>query len=603
MVLTITPRFLKIMKHRYFSSLSIFLLALLLTFVPAISLGEDEEAAAQEETAAPSVPEQEEVSLESKIGTSLQEISDLDKQVKKTAKLYLESEGEEREQAWASMHKLETAIDEELDRIVSYFIEMQEKGLDTASYKSDIEKVLVDDQALLMKEIDEVTAKLRELSKERESADAKEQVRILRDAEEASSSLGVMFNAVLNNAKRKESVGLDTTQDLEQLDALLEQYADDLSTRLSLLNKEKDAAQIAYNRAAEGEKEAMKAELDGVKYRHDLVASSLETNLDTMKKRGLETAEYSKLLITSTGKITEDIFQEGVAVSLFSEWWQQSRGWILENGASLVFQLIIIILILIAFRFLAALVSKVITRGLDKSKLQVSHLFREFAISTSRKAVMLLGILVVLSQIGIDVGPMLAGLGVAGFVIGFALKDTLSNFASGMMILVYRPFDVGDAVEVDGVVGKVQAMTLVSTTVLTFDNQQLMIPNNNIWGNTIKNITARKVRRVDMTFGIGYGDDIEKAEAILWKIVKEHPLVLEDPEPVIKLSALGASSVDFVVRPWSNTADYWNVYWDITRSVKMEFDKAGVSIPFPQSDVHLYHHGREGDETKAVVKE
>ena len=249
------------------------------------------------------------------------------------------------------------------------------------------------------------------------------------------------------------------------------------------------------------------------------------------------------------------------------------------------------------------LVSKVITRGLEKSKLEVSHLFREFAISTSRKAVMLFGILVALSQIGIDVGPMLAGLGVAGFVIGFALKDTLSNFASGMMILIYRPFDVGDAVEVDGVLGKVKAMTLVSTTVLTFDNQQLMIPNNNIWGNTIKNITARKIRRVDMTFGIGYSDDIAKAEEILWKIVKEHPLVLESPEPVIKVSALGASSVDFIVRPWSNTADYWDVYWDITRSVKVEFDKAGISIPFPQSDVHLYRHEIDGSEPKELAKE
>lgn len=261
----------------------------------------------------------------------------------------------------------------------------------------------------------------------------------------------------------------------------------------------------------------------------------------------------------------------------------------------------VIILILIGFRFLATIVSKVINRGLNKSHLQVSHLFREFAISTSRKAVMLFGILIALSQMGIDIGPMLAGLGVAGFVVGFALKDTLSNFASGMMILLYRPFDVGDAVEVDGVVGKVKAMTLVSTTVLTFDNQQLMIPNNNIWGNTIKNITAREIRRVDMTFGIGYGDDIAKAEAILWNIVKEHPLVLDEPETVIKVSALGASSVDFIVRPWSKTTNYWDVYWDITRSVKEEFDKAGITIPFPQSDVHLYRHESVDGGAKAAA--
>ena len=589
------------MTHEQLRALPAFFLAFLLAFAPASLLAESGEPPAQPAEVPTTAAEE---SPEAGLKAALEEIRSLEAKVRETATVYLKSEGEEREQAWGELHKLETAIDTELDNIVAFFAEMKEQGLDTSALKADVEKVLVNDQKTLLKEIEEVMARLEELSKERrEEADAAEKVRLLQAAEEASKSLGVMFNAMLSNAGRKEAIGLDAAEDLAQLDALVVAWADKVVARLAMVNKEIEAAELAYKRAAEGEKEALKFELDAVKDRQSLVTGSLETTIGVMKKRGLETGEYTKLLITSTGKITQDIFSEGVAASLFSEWLDQILQWGMENGASLVFQLIIIVLILIAFRFLAMLVSKVITRALDKSKLQVSHLFREFAISTSRKAVMLFGILVALSQMGIDVGPMLAGLGVAGFVIGFALKDTLSNFASGMMILVYRPFDIGDAVEVDGVVGKVKAMTLVSTTVLTFDNQQLMIPNNNIWGNTIKNITARKVRRVDMTFGIGYSDDIEKAEAILWKIVKEHPLVLEDPEPVIKLSALGASSVDFIVRPWSNTADYWNVYWDITRSVKLEFDKAGVSIPFPQSDVHLYHHAREADETKAVVKE
>lgn len=589
------------MTHEQLRALPAFFLAFLLAFAPASLLAESGEPPAQPAEVPTTAAEE---SPEAGLKAALEEIRSLEAKVRETATVYLKSEGEEREQAWGELHKLETAIDTELDNIVAFFAEMKEQGLDTSVLKADVEKVLVNDQKTLLKEIEEVMARLEELSKERrEEADAAEKVRLLQAAEEASKSLGVMFNAMLSNAGRKEAIGLDAAEDLAQLDALVVAWADKVVARLAMVNKEIEAAELAYKRAAEGEKEALKFELDAVKDRQSLVTGSLETTIGVMKKRGLETGEYTKLLITSTGKITQDIFSEGVAASLFSEWLDQILQWGMENGASLVFQLIIIVLILIAFRFLAMLVSKVITRALDKSKLQVSHLFREFAISTSRKAVMLFGILVALSQMGIDVGPMLAGLGVAGFVIGFALKDTLSNFASGMMILVYRPFDIGDAVEVDGVVGKVKAMTLVSTTVLTFDNQQLMIPNNNIWGNTIKNITARKVRRVDMTFGIGYSDDIEKAEAILWKIVKEHPLVLEDPEPVIKLSALGASSVDFIVRPWSNTADYWNVYWDITRSVKLEFDKAGVSIPFPQSDVHLYHHAREADETKAVVKE
>jgi len=200
---------------------------------------------------------------------------------------------------------------------------------------------------------------------------------------------------------------------------------------------------------------------------------------------------------------------------------------------------------------------------------------------------MFVGLLVALSQLGVQVGPVLAGLGIAGFIVGFALQDTLSNFAAGMMILIYRPFDVGDAVEAGGVMGKVKAMNLVSTTITTWDNQKLVVPNSKIWGDVIRNITAEPNRRVDMSFGISYSDDIDHAERILSDIVRSHELVLAEPEPDIRLHTLGESSVDFIVRPWAMTSDYWTVYWDITRAVKQRFDAEGISIPFPQRDVHL----------------
>jgi len=201
---------------------------------------------------------------------------------------------------------------------------------------------------------------------------------------------------------------------------------------------------------------------------------------------------------------------------------------------------------------------------------------------------MLLGVLIALSQLGINLAPLLAGFGIAGFIVGFALQDTLGNFASGVMILFYRPFDVGDAVEAGGVMGTVKEMTLVSTTILTWDNQKLVVPNKKIWGEVIRNITAEATRRVDLQFGIGYRDDVDKAERVLKDIVITHPLVLRHPEPVIRLHALGESSIDFVVRPWAKTGDYWTVYWDITREVKRRFDAEGISIPFPQRDVHIY---------------
>ncbi len=221
------------------------------------------------------------------------------------------------------------------------------------------------------------------------------------------------------------------------------------------------------------------------------------------------------------------------------------------------------------------------------SKAKVSQLLRDTLIAWSSRLVMAIGVLVALSQLGFQVGPLLAGLGIAGFIVGFALQDSLANFAAGAMILVYRPFDVGDVIEAAGVSGKVSAMSLVSTTIHTFDNQTLIVPNNRIWGDVIRNVTAQRTRRVDLVFGIGYGDDVEHAERVLLDVISKHPKTLDDPEPMVKVHKLGESGVEFVVRPWARTQDYWDVYWDLTREVKLRFDREGIRIPFPQRDVHL----------------
>jgi len=182
-------------------------------------------------------------------------------------------------------------------------------------------------------------------------------------------------------------------------------------------------------------------------------------------------------------------------------------------------------------------------------------------------------------------------------VLGFALQDSLSNFAAGAMILIYRPFDVGDVIEAAGIAGKVSRMSLVSTTILTFDNQTLIVPNNKIWGDVIRNVTAQTIRRVDLVFGIGYADDVEHAESVFRDVVAKHEKVLADPKPTVKLHALGESSVDFIVRPWCRKEDYWDVYWDLTREVKLRFDREGISIPFPQRDVHVFAESSSQNET------
>jgi small conductance mechanosensitive channel len=193
-----------------------------------------------------------------------------------------------------------------------------------------------------------------------------------------------------------------------------------------------------------------------------------------------------------------------------------------------------------------------------------------------------------LAALEVSVGPLLALVGAAGFIIAFALQDSLSNFASGMMILLFRPFDVGDVVDAGGVSGSVEAVNLVATSIKTFDNKTMVVPNNKIWGDVITNASSNDERRVDMEFGIGYDDDVDKALAILDEIVNAHPDVLPEPAPTIRMNALADSSVNFIVRPWAKTGDYWGVYWDITREVKKRFDAADIGIPFPQRDVHLY---------------
>jgi small conductance mechanosensitive channel len=198
------------------------------------------------------------------------------------------------------------------------------------------------------------------------------------------------------------------------------------------------------------------------------------------------------------------------------------------------------------------LLSIVIGRAFDRATAnteRMSNLLRVFMSKMVRRIVLLVGVIVAVAAMEINISPLLAAIGGAAFVIAFALQGTLSNFASGLLILSYRPFDVGDVVDAGGVSGRVDSMNLVSTHIRTFDNKLMIVPNNQIWGNVITNATGSDERRVDLVFGIGYGDDIGKAQAILEQVVRDHELVLDDPEPVIRVHELADSSVNFICRP------------------------------------------------------
>jgi len=318
------------------------------------------------------------------------------------------------------------------------------------------------------------------------------------------------------------------------------------------------------------------------------LADNLDVASDMLDRLGLDDARYRQQLIEFTGTVTTDIFDWEVLKGLASRWLEGLGTWLIDNLPQLIFKLLLFLLVLWIALAVSRLTRRLVAQGLKRSSLNISRLLKNMIVSLAGGLVLLLGVLFGLAQLGISVGPLLAGLGIAGFIVGFALQDTLGNFAAGMMILLFRPYDVGDVVEAGGIFGKVSHMSLVNTTILTFDNQTLVMPNSKIWGDVIKNVTAQEVRRVDMTFGIGYGDDIPKAEKVLTEIVTNHDKVLKDPLPLVRLHTLNESSVDFIVRPWVNKDDYWDVYWDVTRAVKIRFDEENISIPFPQRDIHLY---------------
>ncbi|MGI2224212.1 mechanosensitive ion channel domain-containing protein [Shewanella frigidimarina] len=396
------------------------------------------------------------------------------------------------------------------------------------------------------------------------------------------------LKAQLTTLQWAETLNIDVSVQKQKLTEFMLTRADQFD---SLVHYTQDELQKAVAEAADAGADItseQKADVVALKERLEQSSSSLAVSAGILETLGQNVAPFKQTLFSVSGDITQDVLNFSVASNLLQGWGKVIKDQTINNGPSLTFKILVFLFILFAASLVAKIVTQIISKTVRASKLQFSQLLQDFFISLSSKIVFALGLLIALSQLGFELGPLLAGFGIAGVIIGFALQDTLSNFASGMMILIYRPFDVGDLINAANVTGRVSHMSLVSTTIKTLDNQRLIVPNNKIWGDTINNITAEHQRRVDMTFGISYSDNVEHAETILKSIVEQHPKVQAHPEPIVKLHTLGESSVDFIVRPWVKPDDYWEVYWDITRAVKIRFDAEGISIPFPQRDVHIY---------------
>ncbi|KIP66649.1 MULTISPECIES: mechanosensitive ion channel domain-containing protein [Vibrio] len=430
--------------------------------------------------------------------------------------------------------------------------------------------------------------KIIALNEELNKAKDEDKLSLVNQYRELQQYLDVSYESSWQNLKWLKSLDIqDKDADSEFKDSV-DKRMRLLSASIEYLNQQSEIIGSQVSSSPESEKASLQLNQLILKQRLNVATESLRTLITIGDNLGLETSEYKRQIFEVTGSITHDLLNTKVILSILSHWSNSMVDWFAENAPQHIFQLFVFALILLIARALAKLTRKVVSKTVASKNLKLSHLMQDFFISMSGKAVWIIGIMVGLSQIGLNLAPILTGFGIAGVIIGFALQDTLSNFAAGMMLLIYRPFDVGDFVYAGGVDGKVSHMSLVNTTIRTFDNQIIIVPNSKIWGDVIKNVTHERIRRVDMVFGIGYSDDVLKAEEVLADIVTSHPSVLRSPEPMIKLHTLNTSSVDFIVRPWVKTDDYWDVYWDVTREVKLRFDREGISIPFPQQDVHLH---------------
>jgi len=320
--------------------------------------------------------------------------------------------------------------------------------------------------------------------------------------------------------------------------------------------------------------------------RLELAVVRLTSVVTMLERLDGDTLAMRRVLIEKSGSLALSLVDTAMINVVLGETQDRLVDWFSVNGASTLLSAILFVGILILARSLAGLSKRLTERALRHSDQSISQLLKETLISMAGTVVFLIGLLVALAQVGVSVTPMIAGLGVVGFIVGFALQDTLSNFAAGAMILAYRPFDTGDFIAAGEAEGTVLKMNLVNTTIVTVENKVLIIPNSKIWGGVIMNVTGQKLRRTDIIYRVSYSDDVDLVQGILEELIDADERWLDDPEPLVRLKQYSESSIDFMVRAYAKTDEYWEAVWALNKAVKKRFDAEGITIPFPQREVH-----------------
>ncbi|MDH3334386.1 MAG: mechanosensitive ion channel [Gammaproteobacteria bacterium] len=248
------------------------------------------------------------------------------------------------------------------------------------------------------------------------------------------------------------------------------------------------------------------------------------------------------------------------------------------------------VVIAIAIFYVGKMVISLVVRGLHKvmQRQEVDKTLETFVCNLVRMVLLVIVVIAAIGQVGIETTSFIAIFGAAGLAVGLALQGSLSNFAAGVLIVLFRPYRVGDFIEAAGISGSVEQVQILTTVLKTGDNKQVIVPNGQIMDSIITNYSANDTRRVDMVVGVSYDDDLDKVRDTIKELIAAEDRILDEPACTIAVSALADSSVNFVVRPWVKTPDYWGVMFDLTEAIKKRFDKDGITFPFPQQDVHVH---------------
>ncbi len=273
--------------------------------------------------------------------------------------------------------------------------------------------------------------------------------------------------------------------------------------------------------------------------------------------------------------------------------WVKTDGleWLKTDGVKFATMALVALAIFLIGKWLARRITDIVKKGMAKANMDETLI--SFLGNGVYMILMVCLVLIVLDYCGIRTTSFVAILGAAGLAVGLALQGSLANFASGVLIIMFRPFKKGDFIDGGGVMGVVEGITILTTNMTTPDNKVIIVPNSQIMGGPITNFSAKDTRRIDFVFGVGYDDDLKKVKKVLTEILEADERVLKDPAPTIGLSEMADSSINFVCRPWVKSCDYWQTFWDINERVKLRFDEEGISIPYPQRDIHVIDGGNK----------